>query len=166
VQTAYAIKEAGETFARLGVKVGQPELDFATANEWKAAVVKQLTQGVAGLFKANGVEWVKGSGKLKDPNPHAVEGGEEVRVGLGHGSVQAGRARGARATAAIVCHSECRGQCTSACSIDHASSIASPAPSDSPAPSSKPVARIPRTKAGGGTSFNGLSLGQEALRLS
>ena len=78
VQTAYAIKEAGETFARLGVKVGQPELDFATANEWKAAVVKQLTQGVAGLFKANGVEWVKGSGKFKDPNTIAVEGGEDV----------------------------------------------------------------------------------------
>jgi dihydrolipoamide dehydrogenase len=78
VQTAYAIKEAGETFAKLGVKVGPPELDFATANEWKAAVVKQLTQGVAGLFKANGVEWVKGSGRFKDPNTIAVEGGEDV----------------------------------------------------------------------------------------
>jgi dihydrolipoamide dehydrogenase len=78
VQTAYAIKEAGETFAKLGVKVGQPELDFATANEWKAAVVKRLTQGVAGLFKANGVEWVKGSGKFKDPHTIAVEGGEDV----------------------------------------------------------------------------------------
>jgi dihydrolipoamide dehydrogenase len=78
VQTAYAIKEAGETFAKLGVKVGQPELDFATANEWKAAVVKRLTQGVAGLFKANGVEWVKGSGKFQDPNTIAVEGGEDV----------------------------------------------------------------------------------------
>jgi dihydrolipoamide dehydrogenase len=78
VQTAYAIKEAGETFAKLGVRVGQPELDFSTANEWKAAVVKQLTQGVAGLFKANGVEWVKGSGKFKDPNTIAVEGGEDV----------------------------------------------------------------------------------------
>jgi dihydrolipoamide dehydrogenase len=78
VQTAYAIKEAGETFAKLGVKVGEPELDFGTANEWKAAVVKQLTQGVAGLFKANGVEWVKGSGRFKDTNTIAVEGGEDV----------------------------------------------------------------------------------------
>src|SRR3954453_21619471 len=73
VQTAYAIKEAEETFAKLGVKVGAPELDFATANEWKAGVVKQLTQGVAGLFKANGVEWVKGTGRFKDPNTIAVE---------------------------------------------------------------------------------------------
>jgi dihydrolipoamide dehydrogenase len=78
VQTAFALKEAEETFAKLGVKVGSPELDFAAANEWKEAVVKQLTQGVAGLFKANGVEWVKGTGRFKDANTLAVEGGEDV----------------------------------------------------------------------------------------
>jgi dihydrolipoamide dehydrogenase len=78
VQTAYALKEAEETFGKLGVKVSAPELDFATSNEWKAAVVKQLTSGVAGLFKANGVEWVKGSGRFKDANTIAVEGGEDV----------------------------------------------------------------------------------------
>src|SRR5919204_18812 len=54
------------------------QLDFATANEWKAAVVKQMTQGVASLFKANGVEWVKGTGRFKDANAIAVEGGEDV----------------------------------------------------------------------------------------
>ena len=47
VQTAFALKEAEETFAKLGVQVGEPELDFATANEWKAGVVKQMTGGVA-----------------------------------------------------------------------------------------------------------------------
>ena len=78
VQTAFALKEAEETFAKLGVTVGAPELDFAQANEWKAAVVKQLTGGVAGLFKANGVEWVKGTGRFKDANTIAVEGGEDV----------------------------------------------------------------------------------------
>jgi len=78
VQTAYALKEAEETFAKLGVQVGEPKLDFAASNDWKAGVVKQLTQGVAGLFKANGVEWVKGSGRFKDANTVAVEGGEDV----------------------------------------------------------------------------------------
>src|SRR5438067_2702111 len=78
VQTAFAIKEAEHTFARLGVQVGAPSLDFATANEWKAQVVHQMTQGVAGLFKANGVEWVKGTGSFKDANTIAVEGGEDV----------------------------------------------------------------------------------------
>jgi dihydrolipoyl dehydrogenase len=78
VQTAYALKEAEETFGKLGVQVSAPTLDFATANEWKAQVVKQLTGGVAGLFKANGVEWVKGKGRFKDANTIAVEGGEDV----------------------------------------------------------------------------------------
>ena len=78
VQTAFAIKEAEETFGKLGVQVSAPELDFATANQWKDGVVKQMTGGVASLFKANGVEWVKGTGRFKDANTFAVEGGEDV----------------------------------------------------------------------------------------
>jgi dihydrolipoyl dehydrogenase len=78
VQTAFSIKEAEETFAKLGVMVGEPQLDFGKANEWKAGVVKQMTGGVASLFKANGVEWVKGTGTFKDANTIAVEGGEDV----------------------------------------------------------------------------------------
>jgi dihydrolipoamide dehydrogenase len=78
VQTAFALKEAGETFEKLGVKVGAPELDFGAAQQWKEGVVKQLTGGVAGLFKANGVQWAKGRGRFKDANTIAVEGGEDV----------------------------------------------------------------------------------------
>ncbi len=78
VQTAFALKGAQESFAKLGVQVGEPQLDFAAANAWKAGVVKQMTQGVASLFKANGVEWVKGVGTFKDANTIVVEGGEEV----------------------------------------------------------------------------------------
>jgi dihydrolipoyl dehydrogenase len=78
VQTAFALKEAEETFDKLGVKIAGPQLDFGTANEWKAGVVKQMTSGVASLFKANGVEWVKGKGKFADANTIAVAGGEDV----------------------------------------------------------------------------------------
>src|SRR2546429_3915798 len=78
VQTAFALKEAEETFAKLGVRVGEPQLDLGAANAWKAQVVKQMTGGVASLFKANGVEWVKGTGRFTDANTLAVEGGEDV----------------------------------------------------------------------------------------
>src|SRR5918911_2115454 len=78
VQTAWALKEAEETFDKLGVKLGGFHLEFGKANEWKAGVVKQMTSGVASLFKANGVEWVKGAGRFKDANTIAVEGGEDV----------------------------------------------------------------------------------------
>jgi dihydrolipoyl dehydrogenase len=78
VQTAFALKEAEEHFAKFGVQVGEAKLDFAAANEWKAGVVQQMTSGVASLFKANGVEWVKGTGRFRDANTIAVEGGEDV----------------------------------------------------------------------------------------
>jgi dihydrolipoamide dehydrogenase len=78
VQTAFALKEAEEHFAKFGVQVGEAKLDFAAANEWKAGVVQQMTSGVASLFKANGVEWVGGTGRFRDANTNAVEGGEDV----------------------------------------------------------------------------------------
>ena len=43
VQTAFALKEAEETFGKLGVNTSAPTLDFAKANEWKDAVVHQMT---------------------------------------------------------------------------------------------------------------------------
>ncbi|MBA3347237.1 MAG: dihydrolipoyl dehydrogenase [Actinobacteria bacterium] len=78
VQTAHALHQAESTFGKLGVKVGAPELDFGAAVDWKNGVVKQMTGGIAGLFKANGVEWVKGKGRFKDANTIAVESGEDV----------------------------------------------------------------------------------------
>src|SRR3954453_12093503 len=78
VQTAFALREAGESFAKFGVRVSEPELDFGQAVEWKNGVVKQMTGGVASLFKANGVEWAKGKGRFTDANTIAVEGGEDV----------------------------------------------------------------------------------------
>ncbi len=79
VQTAQFLRAARESFPKLGVAVGEPQLDFAAANDWKARVVRQMTQGVASLFKANGVEWVRGTGSFTDPHTLAVDGGEDVR---------------------------------------------------------------------------------------
>jgi dihydrolipoamide dehydrogenase len=79
VQTAHFLHQAGETFGKLGVRVPEPQLDFPAANEWKANVVKQMTGGVAGLLKANGVEWIKGTGRFTDATTIAVEGGEDIR---------------------------------------------------------------------------------------
>ena len=78
VQTAHALHDARETFAKLGVGVSEPELDFGQAAAWKDAVVKQMTGGVAALLKANGVEWVKGTGRFASAGSITVEGGEDV----------------------------------------------------------------------------------------
>src|SRR5919109_5609714 len=58
VQTAFALKEAEETFDKIGIRLQGLRLEFAQANAWKASVVKKMTQGIAFLFKANGVTWV------------------------------------------------------------------------------------------------------------
>ena len=78
VQTAHELHRSQEVFGKLGVRISGSELDFGTAVEWKNAVVSQMTGGVASLFKANGVEWVKGTGAFRDANTIAVEGGEDV----------------------------------------------------------------------------------------
>jgi len=78
VQTALALKQAHESFGKFGVKVGEPQLDFAASNDWKAGVVQQMTTGVAGLLKANGVEWVKGTGRFTSASTIAVEGSDDV----------------------------------------------------------------------------------------
>jgi dihydrolipoamide dehydrogenase len=78
VQSAHAYHDARETFAKLGVVTPEPQLEFATVASWKDAVVDQMTGGIASLFKANGVEWVRGRGTFTGPNAIAVEGAEEV----------------------------------------------------------------------------------------
>ena len=50
VQTAFALKQAEETFGKLGVSLDPPKFEFSVANDWKAAAVKRMTRGVAFLF--------------------------------------------------------------------------------------------------------------------
>ena len=76
VSTAHALHAAREINPKLGVRTADPELDFATANEWKAAVVKQMTGGVASLFKANNVTWFQGSARFEDARSLAFDKGD------------------------------------------------------------------------------------------
>jgi dihydrolipoamide dehydrogenase len=78
VQTAHALHDGRETFAKLGVGVSEPQLDFPQAVAWKDGVVAQMTGGVASLLKANGVEWVRGAGRFTSVTSIAVEGAEDV----------------------------------------------------------------------------------------
>src|SRR3954451_4785384 len=66
VQTAHFLHQARDSFGKLGVSVADPQVDFGKTNEWKGEGVKQMTKVAASLFKANGVEWIKGTGSFKD----------------------------------------------------------------------------------------------------
>src|SRR5258708_22628614 len=50
-QTAQFLHTARDSFPKLGGTLSEPKLDFGAANEWKAAVGQQSTQGVAPAFQ-------------------------------------------------------------------------------------------------------------------
>src|ERR1700712_2963884 len=56
---------ANGSMAKMGIKV-TPELDLPTMHGQRLDAVKQLTGGVAFLFKKNKIEWIKGLGSFVD----------------------------------------------------------------------------------------------------
>jgi dihydrolipoamide dehydrogenase len=63
-----------------GFNVGELSVDVARMLERKNEVVTGLTRGVEGLFKKNGVEWVRGFGRLVGADSVAVESADGVRT--------------------------------------------------------------------------------------
>jgi dihydrolipoamide dehydrogenase len=59
---------AQHEFAVHGINVGKVEVDVAAMQKRRAQIVKQMTGGIAGLFKAAGVEPLQGHGKLLSGN--------------------------------------------------------------------------------------------------
>ena len=57
---ATEIREAAD----FGIKVGEPEIDYAAVNARREKVIKTLTGGVAGLFKKNKIDYIEGFGAL------------------------------------------------------------------------------------------------------
>lgn len=51
-----------------GIAIKNISIDVAKMIARKDAVVRQLTGGIAGLFKANGIEWLQGKGTLLPDN--------------------------------------------------------------------------------------------------
>ena len=67
------IREAGD----FGIKVSEPEVDFAGVSARRQKVIKTLTGGVSGLFKKNGIELIAGEGGLAGVGAVTV-GGNQV----------------------------------------------------------------------------------------
>ncbi|MGQ0535749.1 MAG: dihydrolipoyl dehydrogenase [Methanobacteriota archaeon] len=66
----------------IGVGGGPVKVDAKKLQSWKTGIVKQLTGGIASLFKGNGVEHVLGVARLTGPTTAEVtttSGKEEVR---------------------------------------------------------------------------------------
>src|ERR1700731_1775526 len=80
------VREAGG----FGIRVGEPEIDFAAIMQRRDKVVSTMTGGVAGLFKKNKIDLVEGEGRLAGPGK-VVVGDREIAAGtivLATGSVK------------------------------------------------------------------------------
>mgnify|MGYP002744003004 CR=1 FL=1 len=73
-------EKARHDFAAHGISTGEVKLDIATMIARKNDIVKQLTGGIEQLFKANGIDWLAGRGRLLP--------GKTVEVTAADGSVR------------------------------------------------------------------------------
>ena len=80
LDSSHKFIEAKESFAKHGIKHSGVEIDVPAMLARKDSIVKQLTTGVGGLFKANGVTLLEGTGKLL--------AGKQVELTRADGSVE------------------------------------------------------------------------------
>ncbi|MEO7775239.1 MAG: dihydrolipoyl dehydrogenase [Steroidobacteraceae bacterium] len=94
-----ALLESSELFHRAqhefkthGISVGAPQIDIATMQKRKAGIVKGMTGGIAGLFKAAGVTAYQGHGKLLPGCKVQVTGadGKVAQLEAGHVIIASG----------------------------------------------------------------------------
>jgi dihydrolipoamide dehydrogenase len=81
LESSELFHRAQHEFKKHGIKTGEVELDIAVMQKRRASIVRQLTGGIAGLFKANKVEGLIGHGRLlsgKQVEFTAVDGNVEV----------------------------------------------------------------------------------------
>ncbi|MFC3680717.1 dihydrolipoyl dehydrogenase [Bacterioplanoides pacificum] len=64
LDTSHKYEEAHEKFSLHGISTGEVSINIADMLKRKDQIVKNLTMGVATLFKANGVKALEGTGKL------------------------------------------------------------------------------------------------------
>ena len=81
LESSHKYEEAAHELALHGVSVGKPKLDVAAMLQRKDTIVGNLTGGIGGLFKTNGVEHLAGTGKLL-PNKRLLWGGPCLLKGV------------------------------------------------------------------------------------
>jgi dihydrolipoyl dehydrogenase len=81
-----ALLESSELYSRTrhgltthGIRVAEVSVDLRAMMARKDKVVTTLTRGVAGLFRKNRVEWLKGTGRIMDAGAVEVRGTDGAR---------------------------------------------------------------------------------------
>lgn len=74
LESSSRYEEVQHSFIEHGITASGVELDLGQMMKRKAKVVSDLTQGIVSLFKANGIDWHQGSGKLLPKQQVSVTG--------------------------------------------------------------------------------------------
>ena len=64
LDSSYRYYETKDNLSVHGISVKEVSIDIAAMQLRKDTIVKNLTGGIGALFKANGVTWLEGTGKL------------------------------------------------------------------------------------------------------
>ena len=70
------LHETEENFAKMGLKVLRPDVDWIQMLAYKQDTIDQNTKGIEFLFKKNKIDWLKGWGSI--PEAGKVKVGDEV----------------------------------------------------------------------------------------
>ena len=83
LESSELYQRAKDEFSVHGIKLGGLQLDLAAMQRRRASVVKTMSGGIAGLFKANGVEGIQGHGRLLPGNRVEVVAADGTQRTLG-----------------------------------------------------------------------------------
>jgi len=84
LQSSEQYHEIAKGLDKRGIKVGGVELDLGAMLAHKDEVVTSLTDGIAGLFKKNGITRYEGTARLDGPGKIVIEGNDDLVINAKH----------------------------------------------------------------------------------
>ncbi len=76
LHASHSLHEAEENFAKMGLNVAKPDVDWAKMLDYKQGVIDGNTKGIEFLFKKNKIDWIKGWASI--PEAGKVKVGDDV----------------------------------------------------------------------------------------
>ncbi|NIY72095.1 dihydrolipoyl dehydrogenase [Marivivens donghaensis] len=76
LHASHSLHEAEENFAKMGLNVAKPDVEWAKMLDYKQGVIDGNTKGIEFLFKKNKVDWIKGWASI--PEAGKVKVGDDV----------------------------------------------------------------------------------------
>ncbi len=74
LHSSHMFHEAEHNFGKMGIKLGEASFDWRKMLAYKSQTIKANTSGIEYLFKKNGVDWLKGWGRIVGQGAVEIDG--------------------------------------------------------------------------------------------